>query len=180
MMNRKIILNLAISLDGYIADEDGGYGWIEGDGDSSLNTEKAFSFPEFVDSVDTVVMGRKAYEDCSIEDYKSKRVVVATTQKIKNYDNVEFVDHDISGYIQRLQQEEGKDIWLFGGGGLTDSFIKADIVDEYIIGIIPIILGKGRFLFKGNNPTIKLHLDEYTVEEGITIMRYSRRVKEFE
>ncbi|MCM1989097.1 dihydrofolate reductase family protein [Oceanirhabdus seepicola] len=95
---------------------------------------------------------------------------------MENYGNVEFISNDICGYIQNLQKEEGKDIWLFGGGGLTDCFIKADIVDEYIIGIIPIILGNGRPLFLGSNPTIKLHLDEYTVQDGITIHRYSKRV----
>jgi len=177
-MSRKIILNLAVSLDGFIADEYGGYEWIAGDGDTSLNTEKGFDFPKFIDSIDTVVMGRKAYEDCSIKDYETKRVVVATSRKMENYDNVEFINNDICGYIQKLQQDEGKDIWLFGGGGLTDSFVKADIVDEYIMGIIPIILGKGRPLFLGNNPNIKLHLDEYTVQEGITILRYSKRGNE--
>ncbi|MCY6370181.1 dihydrofolate reductase family protein [Clostridium ganghwense] len=179
-MSRKIILNLAISLDGYIADENGGYDWIKGDGDTSLNTEKVFSFPEFVDSVDTIVMGKNAYKDCgieNIEDFESKKFFVATSNNMDNYDNVEFISGDICSEIQKLQKEEGKDIWLFGGAGLTDSFIKADIVDEYIIGIIPIILGKGRPLFLGNNPTIKLHLDECTVQEGITILRYLKRVE---
>jgi len=175
-MGRKIILNLAISLDGYIADEDGGYDWIVGDGDTKSNTKKVFDFTEFVDSVDTVVMGRKAYEDCGVKGYETKHVIVATSRKMENYENVEFINDDICGHIQNLQQEKGKDIWLFGGGGLTDRFVKADIVDEYIIGIIPIILGKGRPLFLGDNPTIKLHLDECTVQEGITILRYSKRV----
>lgn len=174
-MSRKIILNLAISLDGYIADEDGSFDWIQGDGDEKLNTKAAFDFTEFLESVDTIVMGRKAYEDCSIEEYSTKQIIVATSRNMKNYDNVKFINNDICGYIQSLQQTEGKDIYLFGGGGLIDSFIKADIIDEYIIGIIPIILGQGRPLFMDNNPTIKLHLIEYTVKEGIAIFRYSKR-----
>ena len=175
-MGRKIILNLAISLDGYIADEDGRYDWIEGDGNNQLNTEKPFNFTEFLDGVDTVVMGKKAYDYCDIEEYKTKHVIVATSQGLESHHNVEFVHDDICSYIGRLRQKEGKDIWLFGGSSLTDCFIKADIVDEYIIGIIPIILGKGRPLFLGSNPTIKLHLDEYIVENGITILRYSKRL----
>lgn len=58
---------------------------------------------------------------------------------------------------------------------MIDPFIKDDIIDEYIIGIIPTILGKGRRLFLGNNPKIDLKLQEYSVEDGIVIMRYSKR-----
>lgn len=67
---------------------------------------------------------------------------------------------------------------LFGGGGLVDNFIKANIIDEFIVGIIPIILGKERPLFLENNPTIKLHLDEIFVENGITILKYTKRKTE--
>lgn len=174
-MSRKIILNLAMSLDGYICDENGGFDWIRGDGDTRLNTEKTFDIYEFLEDVDTVVMGRKAYEDCGADDAHGKKVVVATSQKMANFENVEFVNHDICGYIQELQQTKGKSIWLFGGSILTDSFIKADLVDEFIVGIIPVVLGKGRPLFLGNNPLIKLHLEEYTLQEGVAILRYSKR-----
>lgn len=172
---RKIILNLAMSLDGYIVDENGGYEWIVGDGDKALDTEQPFDFPQYIDSIDIVVMGRKSYEDIGVQDYPTKKVVVATLQKMENYDNVEFVNEDIVGYIQHLQKQEGKDIWLFGGSGLTDNFMKADVVDEFIIGIVPTILGGGRPLFFDGNPTVKLHLDSYTMQEGISILRYSRR-----
>ncbi len=174
-MMRKIILNLAMSLDGYISDENGGFDWILGDGDKRLDTEKAFDFNEFLIDVDTVVMGRKAYEDCGINDVKGRKVIVATSQKMIDYENVEFVNRDICGYIRDLQQKNGKSIWLFGGSTLTDCFIKADLIDEYIVGIIPVVLGKGRPLFLGNNPLVKLHLEEYTLQEGVAILRYSRR-----
>lgn len=175
---RKIILNLAISLDGFIADVDGGFDWIEGDGDSSQNTEKSFEFSEFVNTVDTIVMGSKAYEDCpkeTIESFKEKKLLVATSRELEGDENVEFFSGDICSKVLELRNEEGKDIWLFGGAGLTDAFIKADIIDEYIIGIIPIILGDGIPLFLNENPAIKLHLDECTLNEGITILRYSKR-----
>ncbi|MCK8059152.1 MULTISPECIES: dihydrofolate reductase family protein [unclassified Fusibacter] len=175
---RKIILNLAISLDGYIADLNGGFDWIKGDGDVKCNTEKSFDFLAFMDNVDTVVMGAKAYEDCGIRDvmnYESKRFIVATSRVLTGEKQVEFVNGDICGHVQLLQEQAGKDIWLFGGAGLTDAFIKKNIIDEYIIGIIPILLGSGRRLFLDDNPTIELHLDECTVQEGITILKYTRR-----
>jgi len=177
-MKRKIILNLAMSIDGYIASEDGGYDWIVGDGDDTLNTKNKFSFDEFLEDVDIVVMGKKCYDQNMHNDYKNKKVYVATSQKIQDQDNLNFINGDIVKIIQEEREKEGKDIFLFGGGGLVDSFIKADIIDEYIIGIIPIILGKGRPLFLENNPTINLHLDECIVESGITILKYTKRKTE--
>lgn len=175
-MSRKIILNLAISIDGYIADEHGGFEWIKGHDDSDQDTGNKFNFTEFIESIDIIVMGRKAFEDCGIEGYDNKKIIVATSQYREDYDNVSFVSDDICKYIHKLQQTEGKDIWLFGGGGLTDNFIKKDIIDKYIVGIIPIILGNGRRLFYVDNPMIKLHLDEYSIDDGIPILQYSKRI----
>ena len=179
MAKRKIILNLAMSLDGYIARVDGGFDWIVGDGDKSCNTEKQFSFEKFLEKIDTIIMGRKAYEDSpseSFEMFKSQKVYVVTSKRLESkYDNVEFVNRDILKFVLGLQKKGGRDFWLFGGARLTDDFIKADVIDEYIVGVVPIILGSGRRLFLENNPTIKLHLNECTIQEGVIIMRYSKR-----
>jgi len=172
---RKIILSLAMSLDGYILDENGGYAWITGDGDHSLDTEERFCFNAFLENVDVIVMGRISYEDAMMEVFKDKRVIVATSKDMKGNDNVEFIKDDVIGYIQRLQQEEGKDIFLYGGSVLADQFMKADIIDEFIIAIVPMILGSGKPLFFDNNPQVKLHLDRYTIQEGLSVLEYSRR-----
>ncbi len=175
---RKIILNLAISLDGYIADPDGGFGWIKGHGDSGQNTEKTFDFPTFVNSVDTIVMGAKAYEDCpkeTLESFTDKKIIVATTRSFETAENTVLFKGDICSRILEIREEQGKDIWLFGGAGLADQFIKEDVIDEYIIGVIPLILGKGIPMFREDNPTIELHLDACMVEDGITILKYSKR-----
>lgn len=174
-MSRKIILNLAMSIDGYIADEDGGFDWIVGDGDSSLNTNNKWDFNKFLENIDVVVMGKKCYDSNFHNDYKNKKVYVATSKELEDYDNTHFINGDIVKVIEEERQKEGKDIYLFGGGIVIDDFIKADVIDEYIIGVIPTILGKGIPLFPGNNPKIDLHLDEYFVEDGIMIMRYSKR-----
>lgn len=177
-MSRKIILNLAISLDGCIADKSGGFSWISGHNDNSQNTEKQFDFPAFSKNCDTIVMGRKSYDDCgieNIENYEKKQFIVATSEKRVSIKNVEFVSGDIVQKISNLKDKEGEDIWLFGGAGLTDAFVQADIVDEYIIGIVPIILGKGRKLFDSEYPTINLKLVEATISDGISILRYIKR-----
>lgn len=178
-MSRRIILNLAVSLDGFIADKNGGFAWIKGDDDKTNDTENQFNFESFTNCVDIIVMGKLAFLDCpkeTLDSFKDKTIYVASNKSLEtDYSNIIFIKGDITSQIKKLQEEDGKDIWLFGGAGLVDSFIKEDIIDEYIIGFIPIILGNGRPLFLENNPTINLKLTEYTVQEGIIVSRYVRR-----
>ena len=164
-----------MSIDGYIASNNGGYDWIVGDGSDKLDTEKTWDYNKFLEGIDTVVMGRKCYEQNFHNDFKNKKVYIATSKNIADYDNITFINSDICKVIEEERKKEGKDIFLFGGGIVIDNFIKADIIDEYIIGIIPTILGNGRSLFLGNNPKIDLKLDDYIVDNGITILRYSKR-----
>ncbi len=84
-MKRKIILNLAMSLDGYIATEDGKYDWIKGDGDSSLDTKNKFDFQAFLDTISAMVMGRKSYDDCDIEPFNDKEIFIATSKMEKRF-----------------------------------------------------------------------------------------------
>ncbi len=175
---RKIVLSLAISLDGYICDDNGGFEWISGHGDSNLNTSETDSFDEFLDTIDTVVMGSIAYEDCiltSLASFDDKQIIVATTRNLEGRKNVRFVKNDICNEIIELKKQEGKDIFIFGGAGLVDNFMQNDMIDKYIIGIIPTILGNGRKLFRGAHNEIKLHLERFTVQDGIAMLTYIQR-----
>ncbi|MGL4761090.1 MAG: dihydrofolate reductase family protein [Sarcina sp.] len=174
-MDRKIVLNLAMSLDGYIADENGGFDWLVGDGSSSVDTLEKWDFKAFTDSVDIVVMGRECYDQGMAKDYADKIVYVATSKNLEDHDNVRFIKGDIVSVILEEKKNEGKDIFLFGGGVVIDPFIKADVIDEYIIGYVPTILGKGRKLFLDDNPKIDLRLTETLVNDGIIISRYKKR-----
>ena len=51
-----------MSIDGYIANEDGGFDWIVGDGDESLDTQNKWNYEKFLEGIDTVVMGKKCYD----------------------------------------------------------------------------------------------------------------------
>lgn len=175
---RKIVLNLAVSLDGYISDVQGGFEWIGGHGDSTLDSENLYNFQEFLDSVDIVVMGSKAYEDCvltGLNKFEDKEIIVATTRKLESKRNVRFISGNICEEIKKLTSENGNDIYLFGGAGLANHFIKENMIDEYIIGVIPTILGKGRRLFSNDNLMINLQLDQISITDGITILEYSKR-----
>lgn len=173
-MNGKIILNLVISLDGYIADNNGGYDWIVGDGNYTLNTENKWCHNKFLESIDVVVMGKNCFDQGMHKEFNGKDVYIATSKKLEDFENYHFINYDIVKEIEKLKNK-GKNIYLFGGGILIDSFVKADVIDEYIIGVIPTILGKGIKLFYDNNPKINLNLEQYVVEEGIIIMKYSKR-----
>jgi len=178
-MPRKIILSLAMSLDGYILDKNGKFDWVVGDGYKNNDTKKQFVFSEFLKSTDTMVMGKKSYTDSSDEAmkmFKSQKIYVASYDNVDTkYNNVKFIKGDIVSQITKLKKEEGKDIWIFGGAVIADLFIKADVIDEYIMAIIPVILGDGKTLFLENNPKLKLHMKECTVTEGIAMLKYTRR-----
>ena len=167
-------MNLAMSIDGFIADEDGAYDWITGQGDDRLDTVWEYPFSEFLSGIDVVVMGNRCYEQGFAEDYADKTVYVASNIKRENEENIRFISGNIVDTVIK-ERDAGKNIYLFGGGIVIDPFIKADAVDEYIIGIVPVLLGKGRPLFLGNNPTITLHLDHYSFRDGIAIVYYSKR-----
>ncbi len=176
-MKRKVILNLAISLDGYISCEDGSYAWIVGHGDNSQDTNRTFSITEFMKNTDVVLMGRRAYDDNGVEYLKNhgiEKILVASRKARSSEGPVDFITDPLET-IKRLKEEEGKNIWLYGGAILTDDFIKSDLIDEYIIGIIPTILGRGRKLFRSEYSTIKLHLEESTIQDGIVILWYTKR-----
>lgn len=178
-MKRKIVLNLAISLDGYICDEHGGFDWITGQGDNTLDTINQIDFFEFVNTCDVVVMGANAYKDApekSLDIYNDKKIFVITENNEKPEAlNVEFIRGDVVDLILKERAKAGKNIFIYGGGFVVNQFTERDVIDEYIIGIIPVILGKGRKLFFENNPMIPLHLKTYSVNDGVVLLHYSKR-----
>lgn len=183
-MKRKIVLNLAMSIDGYICDEAGGFDWIVGQGDTRLDTQNPIDFMAFIETCDIVVMGKKAYDDApenSLDIYHDKKIYVvthSTEQPIAS--NVEYIQGDIVHKVLQEREKPGKHIFIYGGGHIVNLFTQQNAIDEYIIGIIPTILGKGRKLFFDNNPMIRLHLEEYSFVDGITLLRYIKRDKEQE
>lgn len=175
-MRNKIILNLAMSIDGFIADENDGYDWIEkAAGDGRLNTKDVWSYDKFLEGVSAVVMGKRSYDLGMWKGFESKKVYVAAYEDLADHDNVSFIKGDIYEIAKNLKEKHEGDIYLFGGGLMIDKFLKAKVIDEYIIGIIPVILGKGIPLFHENNPFISLELTGYYIENGVVILRYVQK-----
>lgn len=157
-MKRKVFVFIATSLDGYIATEGDSLDWlfkVEGEGDNG--------YSEFYDTIDTIVLGRRTYDwimDHEKENfpYKNKKCYVFSRSIQEPNDNVEYVEGNIVEFIDRLKGVEGKNIWIVGGGDLLTYFVKEDLIDEFIITVAPVIIGKGIPLFNRQNTEIELEL----------------------
>lgn len=174
---KTIVLYVAASLDGYIARKDGSVDWlygVTGEGDNGYHA--------FYDTVDTIIMGNKTYEHMKkLADefpYKGKECYVFCRRHIGNDENVQFINDNIANFIQKLQgQITDKKIWIVGGAELLVLFLKENLVDEFIISIMPTILGEGISLFKSNNPEINLKLINIQQYGEIAQLYYERRTQ---
>ncbi len=157
-MSRKIVLYIAMSLDGYIAGEEGELDFLSDFGEVDLG------YDAFDARIDTVVMGSHTYLQVVNElspdmwVYAGKSTLVATSQDLPEDENVEFVKNGIVARVLREQQKPGKDIWLVGGGVLASEFIERNLIDEYIITVMPVIHGGGIPLFLGGHEPLGLKL----------------------
>lgn len=155
---RKVVLFIATSLDGYIAAKDESLDWlfkVEGEGDNG--------YSEFYETVDTVLLGRKTYDwimkhETGEFPYKNKECYVFSRSPFKDTENVSFIDKDITSFTNQLKSQEGKNIWIVGGGELLHFFIKEKLVDEMIITIAPTVIGNGIPLFREGDFQLDLML----------------------
>ena len=171
-------LRLAMSLDGYIASEDGGYDWIEPVPSPTLDTARQMPFDDFLEDVDLVVMGRRCFDQGQHRDYVDlgKRVIVATSRPPlpgEGEQGVEFTSTVVD--LVQSARGQGHHCFLFGGGRLVESFLSADAVDRLTVGVVPVLLGSGRPLFGGRRPRLDLRLVDYSVKDGKVRLVYERR-----
>lgn len=172
---RKIVLYIAMSLDGYIADKNGGVSWLSGDGSDPDNLG---SYCEFIDTVDTVILGRTTYQQIITElspdnwPYEGKKSYVLTHHKQEDRNEIHFVNTPMTELLTKLKQQDGKDIWLCGGADIIDQALKANIVDELTISILPTLLGDGIRLFRTNETPKSLTLLSHRSYNGIVDLVY--------
>ncbi len=168
---RKITLGLAVSLDGFIEGPNGEYDWCFTDQDYGLN--------DFLKRVDAIFMGRKSYDEAKkYEDQNPwkgiKTYVFSHTLKEAGPDG-EILKGDVLKEVSAIKKQAGKDIWLFGGAALTETFMKEDLIDEYWLSIHPVLLGGGKPLFKNITSRKHLKLKEHTIySSGLVSLIYQR------
>lgn len=150
---RKVILNLAVSLDGFIEGPKGEYDWCF--------TDQDYGMSEFLKRIDAIFFGRKSYElllRMENNPYPKKKNYVFSRTLKSVEGNASLIKGDLEREVTAIKQQHGKDIWLFGGASLTASMLKSTLVDEMMLAVHPILLGKGKPLFSdiGKRITCKL------------------------
>ncbi len=174
MSSGRITLYVATSLDGYIADPDGGVEWLEAYEPGPV--DEAVGYEAFFSSVDALVMGSATYEqilDFGAWPYEDKPVYVLTTRDLPlAHEEVHLVQGDVDEIAMRLT-EEHEHIWLVGGAHVAQAFLEADRIDELRLTIAPVILGGGIPLF--GEPSSRKELEfvqETHLGDGLVEMRY--------
>lgn len=175
---RKVILYIATSLDGYIADKDGGVDWLGG---QEADAQGTSSYDALIQEVDTVLMGWNTYHQVTTElspnqwVYDGLTSYVITHRRLCATDNIRFTDEPPCTLVRRLMQEQGKAIWICGGAQIAQELMREKLIDRYHICVIPTILGNGIPLFSPTLPQIALRLVHTLNENGITELVYERR-----
>ncbi|MEH1939460.1 MAG: dihydrofolate reductase family protein [Nostoc sp.] len=174
----KVTLYIAASLDGYIARSDGGIDWL-----SILDTEgEDYGYAAFYDSIDAIVLGSKTYEvGLGFDEwpYPEKKSFVFTHRNLQSdREDIVFVCDTVKQALANIEAQGFENIWLVGGGALINSFLQHSLIDEYIISIIPTILGGGIQLFPPPTPEEKLELiSSQQYPTGLLQAHYRRKVK---
>ncbi|MES2780864.1 MAG: dihydrofolate reductase family protein [Bacteroidota bacterium] len=176
---KKIILDLAVTLDGFIEGPNGEIDWCIMDDD--------MDFDGFLAGIDTIFYGRVSYdawgsfqpdthaseaEQQLWKDVHSKKKYVFSSQNRLD-DNATFINSDIVNKVAEIKTQGGKDIWLYGGASLIKTFIRSGLIDVYRISVHPIVLGAGKPLFEDLKERIRLQLIKTNVfRSGVVQLIY--------
>lgn len=170
-MTKKVILYIAMSIDGFIATKDGSVKWL----DKFNNSGGDMGYNDFIKLIDIVIMGNTTYQqilgfDCDYP-YQNQKGYVFSNKKTGKDENVTFVSGNIKELVDKL---EGN-IWLVGGANLVNQFIESKLIDEFIIFTMPVLLGEGIRLFKESNKELPLKLTKTkSYKIGVIESHYER------
>lgn len=171
--NRKVVLYIAVSVDGFIAKEDQDISWLS----MVERPGEDYGYEAFVDTIDTVIMRRKAYDKVlsfGIDfPHKDKKCYVISRTRTGSDENVTFHNGNLKDLIEQLKNQEGKNIFIDGGAEVVRELKSQNLIDVYVISSIPILLGKGIRLFKETEVESKLELvDSKAFESGLVQATY--------
>lgn len=150
-MKRKVVLYIAMSLDGYIAKEDDNLDFL-----SLVETPgEDFGYADFIQHVDTIIWGRRTYDKVLSFGmdfpHKDKKVYVLSHSRTGSDANVEYCSN-VKSLIEELRQQPGKDIYCDGGGEAVFALLEHKLIDRLVVSIIPHLLGGGKRLFLDGRP----------------------------
>lgn len=175
-MQRKLILYIAMSLDGYIAQPNDDLSFL-----SIVQKEgEDYGYGEFIKTVDTVILGRKTYDWVMKQvpefPHADKETYVITRSPRKATGNTSFHSGNLKELITRLKSENGSNIFCDGGAEIVNALLKENLIDELILSVIPILLGNGTRLFQNQYPEQLLELvSTKTFDTGLVQLHYNRK-----
>jgi len=175
---RKILLPMMMTLDGFVAGPNGEMDWLPPFDDGALWEDLHEEMWTKLRSVDTLLLGRVTYQiwetfwpatgsnprstksDIEFSRFadRTQKVVFSKTLDKVEWKNTKLVRGDIAEEVSRLKEPPGKDLALAGGAGIAQTFMKLGLIDEYLITVHPVILGKGKLLFRNPGDRQKLRL----------------------
>jgi dihydrofolate reductase len=164
---RRVRYQVASSVDGFIADPDGGHDWIVADPD--------IDFAALTAQFDTLIMGRKTFEVAGAAGVPGAEVVVCSrTLRQEEHPGVRIVADGVAELVRELKARPGRDIWLYGGGELFRSLLEADCVDTVEPAVIPVMLGDGVPMLPGPSLRCRLRLTRHRLyaKSGIMLLEY--------
>ena len=181
---RKIILNLAVTLDGYIEGPNGELDWLVRDEETDFGD----ILNDILNDKDIIFYGRVSYESWGnyrpVEDasptlkeaynllHSKTKYVFSRTRTGDNTQAI-FINSNIKERVLEIMQQPGKNIWLYGGKKLTTTFLNLGLIDVYKLAVHPVILGSGKPLFENITERHKLKLIEAKgFRSGVTLLTY--------
>lgn len=173
MTNRKLILYIACSLDGYIAKPNDDLGFL-----NLVHKEgEDYGYHDFVSSVDTVIVGRRTYDWVVGQGYDfphaDKESYIITRQHKPKEGNVTFYCGDIAQLVRELKAKSGKNIFCDGGAEVVHLLLTEKLIDELILSVIPVLVGDGTRLFKDGRSEQNLKLiSSKPFETGLVQLHY--------
>ncbi len=163
-MNNKIILYIAISEDGFIADKDGGVDWLPHPDEALDSDYDEVGYNTLLLRIKYIFMGSRSYDQIlGFGDWAWSDKITYVFTKSNSFpkkNNIHYVDKSLTEFMMNFGKSNDGDIWLLGGAELAKSFSKCNMIDEVILTVIPVQLKEG----------IKLEvlLDEFTLHETKT------------
>jgi len=152
---RRIILNVAITLDGFIEGPNGEIDWCF--------TDQDYGMDDFLNRIDTIFFGRKSYElmlGMEKNPFPDKIKYVFSRSAKSVGENARIIGDDVDRAVRKILAKPGKDVWLFGGSSLAAFFLNDGWIDEMQLSVHPVLLGGGKPLFELINRRVSLKLTD--------------------
>lgn len=174
---REVTLFIAMSLDGYIADENCGVDWLNAEAPEDPGEDL---YEAFIQNIDTILMGWKTYHQIVTElspqewPYPDQQTYVFTHREMPSSEKTAFIREDPASFVKKLKETEGKGIWICGGASLAGRLLNEDLVDCLDLTILPVLLGNGISLFQNEIRRIALQLETAQKLRGMVHLVYRR------